>query len=282
MNELQKTILNIFKEFKRICDNHGLCYFAIGGTCIGAVRHNGFIPWDDDIDIAMPVADYRQFLAIAEKELKKPYSLYTPKDHIHWTWNFVKIQDESTTFIEKRLENEPDSYMGAFIDVMPIYGMPKGKFRQFVCSARNDYYQYMNRRQRHRYQGWKKSLDVFISVYKRIVYKSLRNDPMLFLNKIEACFGKYPYDNSDKVIFGWRDRIMNRHLNFSYGTVFDHKYFASAIEYPFEDTIMNVPIGFDSYLSKEFGNYMSIPPERERLIHSTAIVDLSRSYKDYR
>ena len=64
--EIQSAILDVFKEFRRICENNHLVYFAIGGTCIGAVRHKGFIPWDDDLDVAMPYPDYKKFIELGE------------------------------------------------------------------------------------------------------------------------------------------------------------------------------------------------------------------------
>ena len=100
---LQEIELDIFKRFKRLCQDYNLRYFAIGGTCIGAIRHNGFIPWDDDIDVAMPLEDYIKLKEIAMRELEYPYSLYTTEKNRHWYAGSMKMQNENTTFIEKDL-----------------------------------------------------------------------------------------------------------------------------------------------------------------------------------
>lgn len=75
---IQLKELEILKVFQNICRRHGLRYFAIGGTCLGAVRHKGFIPWDDDIDVAMPYEDYLEFQRIAETDLPDNYGILSP------------------------------------------------------------------------------------------------------------------------------------------------------------------------------------------------------------
>ena len=80
IKKVQNEILSIFIEIDKLCEKHNLRYYAIGGTCIGAVRHNGFIPWDDDLDIAMPRKDYERFIAIASEELPKHLKLFLPTE----------------------------------------------------------------------------------------------------------------------------------------------------------------------------------------------------------
>ena len=119
MNELQSKILEIFKEFDRICRDNDLKYFAIGGTCIGAVRHKGFIPWDDDLDVAMPIEDYARFREVAPSSLAPQYQIYDYEEHEKCGYQFLKLFDRNTTFIEER-NNNLDSCMGVFIDIMPV------------------------------------------------------------------------------------------------------------------------------------------------------------------
>lgn len=281
MTDLQKIELGILEEFKRICENHNLRYFAIGGTCIGAVRHQGFIPWDDDIDVAMPFGDYKAFIKFAKKEIQKPYSLYLHKDHPHWYRNFIKLQNDNTTFAEPDCEIYPDRYTGVYIDVMPLYGMPKGKIAQWFMTNLNDFYHYMNRRHRIPYTN---GLRVLNHVEKIIsfFYGKRRKDINLYNYRLNKKFSKYSFDNSDKILFGWRDRIDIRYLPFNYKTVFNYKDFKSYKEVPFEDTVIRIPVGYDEYLQTEFGDYMQLPPMEKRIHHETAIVDLHKSYKEYR
>ena len=118
---LQLAELDILKEFKRICEEHNLRYFAIGGTCLGAVRHQGFIPWDDDIDVAMPYEDYVRFIEIAKPGLRKPYELFDPVDHEVCGCTFLKMHNSNTAFIEKVREAYTDSYFGVFIDIINLF-----------------------------------------------------------------------------------------------------------------------------------------------------------------
>ena len=101
MNSLQNEILNIFKSIKEIFERNGIDYFAIGGTCIGAVRHNGFIPWDDDLDIAVPIEQFDNMLNVLKKELPSELALYTCHNRKHYRYIFVKVINTKTTFIEK-------------------------------------------------------------------------------------------------------------------------------------------------------------------------------------
>ena len=96
---VQDICLEIYKEFKSVCDKHNLQYYGIGGTCIGAVRHNGFIPWDDDIDIAMPYHDMCNFIHIANTEMSEEYEIFTPLEHKQFGEMFIKLIKKDTTFI---------------------------------------------------------------------------------------------------------------------------------------------------------------------------------------
>ena len=282
MTELQTVILDIFKQFKRICDENRLTYYAIGGTCLGAVRHHGFIPWDDDLDVAMPFEDYKKFQEIAETQLPVPYSLYTKAGHPHWVWNFIKLQNDDTSFFERDAMAYPDLRTGVYIDIMPLYGLPKGSVAQFAASLRNDYYQLMYRRQCLPYtRGVKKTLNCVFALLRSAYGKqSKKND--FFSNRMNAYFSKYAFDNSDKILFGFRDRIDNAKHPFSYEVVFDYCDFQSSVEHPFEDTTIPIPSGYDHYLRSEFGDYMTLPPVEKRITHNPAWMSLNQPHGTYK
>ena len=121
MNELQKCQLEILKEFIRICKDNNLQYYLVGGTCLGAVRHKGFIPWDDDIDVAMPRDDYDKFITLQD-QMKKPYFIQTYKSDKNYIYNFAKVRDSSTTFVENFFACSQMNH-GVWIDVFPLDGM---------------------------------------------------------------------------------------------------------------------------------------------------------------
>jgi lipopolysaccharide cholinephosphotransferase len=90
--EIQSAILDVFKEFRRICENNHLVYFAIGGTCIGAVRHKGFIPWDDDLDVAMPYPDYKKIIEVCKTQLRPSYSIFGPHTCKHYSATILNAE----------------------------------------------------------------------------------------------------------------------------------------------------------------------------------------------
>ena len=101
---IQLKELEILKVFQDICRRHGLRYFAIGGTCLGAVRHKGFIPWDDDIDVAMPYEDYLEFQRIAETDLPESYGILNPHTTKHCRFDYyIKLHDKTTSLMPVKL-----------------------------------------------------------------------------------------------------------------------------------------------------------------------------------
>ena len=279
LNEIQKKCLEAYKEFKRICDKHDLNYFAIGGTCIGAVRHNGFIPWDDDIDIAMPINDLFEFLKISENELDKSYSIYSPKNTKYFMGNFYKLHNINTAFIEKGNVKYPESYKGIGIDIMPMYGMPKGEKKQLRMAKTNDLFLSFNQKNRLPFSDQKSLSSKLKWVLPYPIYK--KNNWNYWLEKSIHKYAAIPFNQSDKILFAWR-RFPHKRMKTNYKSIFAYEDFSSWCDMRFEDTYIRVPVGWDSYLTRDFGNYMELPPEEKRVsVHNYLIIDTKHSYKEY-
>ncbi|MDR0644043.1 MAG: LicD family protein [Treponema sp.] len=122
LDKLHKVLMEILEEFTRICDKHGLMYFFVGGTLLGAVRYKGFIPWDDDVDVAMPRNDYERFIAICQGELSPKYFLQCGETIQDWWKPFVRIRKNNTLLIMKNYlyKPHPHDHYGIFIDVFPL------------------------------------------------------------------------------------------------------------------------------------------------------------------
>lgn len=276
--KLQLKELEILKVFQEVCKRHNLRYFAIGGTCLGAVRHKGFIPWDDDIDVAMPYEDYTKFLEIAKSELPPTYGIldFTAK---HWTGDcYCKLHDTRTTLIEDDKRSFPDRYCGVFIDIFPLHGSSPNKFVQQLLSY--SYYLFTSINNKIRFPfSYYTSLKSRLSWVLSYPLRLLPYDCLSI--KHQNLMRRYPFGCSDKIIFPWRRPQPSREG--WYTNIFPYEDFKSAFAMPFEDTIIFVPAGYDEYLRMEFGSYMQLPPEEKRVSYHShnAIVDFERPYTYY-
>ena len=139
MNNLQKIDLEILKEVVRICDQNNLCYFIIGGTLLGAIRHNGFIPWDDDVDLGMPRDDYERFLAIAPSIIKSNLEIVNYKTDKKYQYYITRVRDKNTKVVERRINND-SKFTHASIDLFPLDGAPNNILLRHLYYLRVMYY----------------------------------------------------------------------------------------------------------------------------------------------
>lgn len=132
LRKLQLAELEILKDFIRVCNELKLTYFLDSGTLLGCIRHEGFIPWDDDIDVSMPREDYEIFLEKGQALLKREYFLQSYKTEPNYTLNFAKIRNSNTTFIESSVKDLNINH-GIFIDIFPIDGYkPDRKIENYI------------------------------------------------------------------------------------------------------------------------------------------------------
>lgn len=281
LRQQQLKELEVFKAFRRVCEQYHLRYFAIAGTCLGAVRHRGFIPWDDDMDVAMPYEDYETFCRVAASALPQPYALYG-QENPHWHGTYVKVIDESTTFLEDDPVGCPDLYRGVFLDVMPMFGL-RGSKRYLQRQARwCDLLRFMNTLQRRPYQeDWRYLKRLFWKINQRL---GQGRDRDYYLNRIAERFDQCPLSEADVILFSYRSAFKYKwRRNESTPSILDADVFAESVLLPFEDTTVDVPGNYDRYLQMEFGDYMTLPPVEKRVSnHNYYLRDLDRSYKEYR
>ena len=270
MTDVQNRILSIFKEVAKVCEANGIPHYAIGGTCIGAVRHKGFIPWDDDIDIAIPIEHYDSFAKIARRQLPSNLYLLTAEDVVHYHYVWYKVCDENTTFIEASEYRYKDAYKGVFIDIMPIAGIPEEPKEQSAFIRKLSKLSWLNNVRR---------FPVIASNSLNIILKSLvKLWTLLFpynyySNKYLALLKKYPFSSSYKTGYTWHPSWLPR-------LVFPTVWFSAGVKMDFEDTKISCPTKWNLYLEKQFGDYMKLPPDNERQIHN-GFVDLNNSYQKY-
>ena len=126
ISEIQELLLLMLKYFDSLCREHGLSYVMLGGTMLGAVRHKGFIPWDDDVDVGMPRADYDRFARIAQEEMGEDYFLQTPETDPHVPFFFMKVRMNGTEFNEGNFR-KLKMHQGIYVDIFPCDRMPLSK-----------------------------------------------------------------------------------------------------------------------------------------------------------
>ncbi len=270
-NEMLKSIhsiqLDMLKVVDEICTKHNIRYYAIGGTCLGAIRHKGFIPWDDDIDIGMPRVDYKRFLEVAEEELDQGFFLQTYKSDENYFYSYAKLRNSNTTFIEESLKNLRLNH-GMFIDIFPLDGIGNNKFIGMINAKIIKVYHYILCLKMIPEYRLGNSIGKHVKGLLAWVSKDKIN------KRIEAASSKRDYDSSKYVVnyFGayGRREIVPRFI------------FGEGIDLEFEDIQIKVPKHYDSYMTRIYGNYMELPPPEKRVnIHNATIVDCNTPYTQY-
>lgn len=273
LSPLQQKILELYKEIKVILDRHHLRYYALGGTCIGAVRHRGFIPWDDDLDIMLPDRDYYRFLEICQTELPRHLELILSYERPHCSSLEAKVHDKRTTLIENHELCHPDEYKGVFIDIFKMTGAPEDENERRKFCKKLVMYKRFNEKRRLDFKNLThpRSKLMWIAVFP------LRLLPYRFWSqKIIRMTDKYPYDNSTYVARSWDSQLWRFMMK-------REEIYGTPVELPFEDTVIPCPQNYDLFLTTVFGDYMQLPPQEEQVAaHSdTGFLDLDRPYTYY-
>ncbi len=259
---LQLRILDILMAVDRVCHEHGLRYYIIAGTLLGAVRHKGFIPWDDDLDIAMPRRDYDLLMQHADEWLPAPYEAICYERDKNYPLPFAKIQDASTTLIERMHLK----YLGGvYIDVFPLDGVPRNALARRWHFTRYFFYKkvlYFIYRDPYRH-GHGPSCWIPLLCRRFFTLDGVQNKmrSMMTANDFDACDLVVDHDDGLK-------------------GVMPKSNLGTPTPIPFEDkTVMGVEQP-DAYLSRKYGDYMTIPPHSDQRQHNFNFLDLDTPYRE--
>ena len=257
LQEIKRIELNTLIAIKKICDKHNIRYFLAGGTLIGAVRHKGFIPWDDDIDIGMLRSDYDRFLSFSN-ELPQYISLINYDTYPAFGEPFTKAIDNRTVFVQKFSRNV-DVPQGVFIDIFPLDNVPDQKISRRIHQTKA----YILRKLILVKNGYSFPKDGA----KKIAYASLKLIAKgLTREKLQRAFLR----NAIKYNTEQTNEIVNLGGNYGYEKEsFPRSYVSKTVTLPFENYKFSVPEAYDLYLKHIYGNYMELPPEEKRVaIHT--------------
>ena len=268
MNDLQKVEYEILKVFIDICDKLDLQYFLVCGSALGAAKYKGFIPWDDDMDVALPRSDYEIFCQKAQAMLPEYLFLQNSNTDKYYPLIFSKIRHIGTTFIEKPYAKTNMNH-GIYIDVFPLDGYPDDFYNQQKIEKEKQRYNLMRLCCLDVPRTWKTRLLVtgqrFFGFHKK---------PFKLVKRLEKYITMYSTDNSD---------IWCNHGNWQ-----GKLEYASRIQYgngtwaEFEGLRVRIPEKYDEYLTQKYGDWRSDLPDEEKVGHHYYYVcDTKKSYKYY-
>ena len=263
LREHQLALLQMLHEIDRVCRKHNITYTLFAGTALGAVRHGGFIPWDDDLDVIMLRPEYERFLALAPDELGGAYYLQR-EFSAHWPMFFTKLRKNGTACIERYIPRDPLTHHGIYVDVFPCDNLsdaPAKRGRQFLASK---------------------------AVIARALYQRgyLTDNPgkklAMQLSRClpEEALWAYAVD---------REETGSRMVHSFFGassryekSIYPREWFTETVLLPFEDGEFPVSAHYDELLTTLYGDYMTPTPveKRGQKVHAE-IVDLERPYTEY-
>lgn len=270
LEKLHGVQLQILGDFIRVCEKHGLPWFVVYGTAIGAVRHGGFIPWDDDIDVGMLREDYDKFFEVFEEELGDKYNLLTPAIDNRYACTVTHLQRKGTVFISE-MSQDLTCEQCIFMDIFPFDSVAAGKKNQL--------------RQGRMTNIWGKLLFLSGTAYPYIPNGGMTGKVYALL-----CKGIHYGLKWAKIT---PDRLYNKYLNAAvmYNNSNKKSKYVTSFEYmgcltdkiqksgifplkkvKFENLEVNIPANNDELLKKVYGNYMELPPEDQRVNHRPKVI----------
>ena len=264
--EIQLTELEILLEFDKLCRQNGLRYSLAGGTLLGAVRHKGFIPWDDDIDVCMPRPDYERLKELVKKNALSERYYVTTDSEKNAVYPFLKLQDRTVEIAEERF----NEVQNLWVDIFPVDGLPSDERKLKKIYKKSSLY-----RKIIVFEKWKnlkayggkhnKFTAFFIKIFVKLygVKRAVRNSIKLAL--------QYDYETSDYVgvvtwgCYGIGERMLK-------------KEYEQFVEMSFEGHQFRAMGCWDSYLHGIYGDYMQLPPAEKRVTHNIKAYRVAKDF----
>lgn len=272
IDKLQKKSLDILVFFKEFCDKHNLLFYFCGGCCIGTIRHGGFIPWDDDVDVFMPRKDYEKLAVLWRQEVSPEKYEFCKVDEEHFVRSqLTAIVDPYTTFIKEN-QKDLDVPHGIRLEVLPLDGCPDSKIKRKI------------------------------QLFWGLVYQVFcMQDPPTSKGKLPEILGKmalacFPTWKAKSRVWKFAERQMSKYpiekcskitelcVRWEYmKNEYPKEIFESAAYKKFEGLDMPIPVGYDKYLKIVFGNYMELPPKSGQVPkHDAVLIDTDTPYREYK
>jgi lipopolysaccharide cholinephosphotransferase len=268
VKDVQGKILEVMKFIDKLCRENGIVYYIMGGTALGAVRHGGFIPWDDDLDIFMTPQEYEKFKIAMQKDDSNKFVLQewrTVPDYLE----YAKVRMNGTTFIEASFKDRRDLHQGIYVDIMMLHKVPDSRYMQkrvYIDSKFVTLYGLLQR------TNWKP-----IGFGQKLIVALMKILPCQFIAR--HCYKRiYKYDSMTD---NYKYCYWITPAKFKQG-LFDSSFFEEPIDVPFEETKLMGSSHIKEYLSYRYGDYMKLPSEaaQKAAVHSF-IFDTEKDYTEY-
>ena len=268
LEKLKKLELMIFEEVVAICDAHNIDYYIYGGTALGAVRHGGFIPWDDDIDIAVFRKDYEKLVNILDEELNSQFYVIALEKQEDCFFPFIKVCLKDTRF-EDWWVDQVSFDEGIFIDIFPLDKVPNNKFGRLIYYYRCRIIDHIVMNSILHVDAGSKLMNFFhelLFFFLNIIPISKWYWKKLFHNSLTK------YENTDtEYVTCYFSQISG--LVFGKNDFYLKSDFSPSEKIKFEDLIVSAPRNMDSVLEKSYPNYMELPPKEKRFNHAPDVLD---------
>lgn len=273
LRDLQLTENEMLKAIVDVCESNHFRYTLSSGTLLGAVRHSGFIPWDDDIDIDMPVSDYFKFLGIAQTALGDDYFVQTFLTDPNYHFAFARIRKNNTTYMNPYHQYHKIHH-GVWVDIFPLVSVKPGWRLQVTQKwiSLSNYIQIQDQVESHR-----REFETKLGPFGMFALKQFSKIPMKTRQKLHSAMlnlvFREDYSKSSHIANVWGNIT----------TIYPKDVFlGEPSKVVFEGRTYYAPHDYDSYLRLTYGDYMVLPPESERRGHGeTMILDLEHSYEQY-
>ena len=256
LKDVQRIELEMLEFLAAFCDTHNLRYYLIGGTLLGAVRHKGFIPWDDDVDVVMPRADYDRFKALCKAELPNAYFLQTPEDSPRYPMEITKVRKKGTVYLTKLHQRFNTENPGIWIDIFPLDNVPHQ--RSFFQDFYGKLYQHVVKKILFRYS---EDPAVFTAI-GRLQYRLVHLLPWKCYIALRKALLQH---------YNGRDCDYYANYGSQYGYIkqtMPKSAYDPPVKLEFEGKLFSAPRDYDFILRRIFGDYMQLPPEEKRRMHT--------------
>lgn len=255
LQEAQSRLLRIAKSFDQICQAHAIPYFMLGGTMLGAIRHRGFIPWDDDMDFGVPIEHYESLRQLLKRHLPEDIRVCEFQNCDGCRTAFIKLDDTSTCIDDKCVDLPIEQKLGLNIDIFPLVSCPESGFEVY----------------RH----------LFLTKFNSAVFTEPISGSKTRHQIKKVLRMLTPFSQNQLLHYLWHLTQSMREGD-CYGNLFgryrkreivNKRIFGRETPYPFEDTFFFGPEHFDEYLQLLYGDYMQLPPLSQQTNHSTLIYE---------